>query len=123
MYLHRPANLLINGSILKVQVEKFATLMYYAEFNCNNGALVDLKNKNNIVYAKVRGEVLSVDENIVSDCPNMYGLCNTSYGRQSKIDDFLQYEKQVLCVLLCTLLGSTNYGSNARIFAAPWNSL
>lgn len=65
--VQRSAGLPISGPILKVQAEKFAAQLGYKEFKCNNGWIDRFKNRNNIVYAKVSGEALSVDKTVVSD--------------------------------------------------------
>lgn len=65
--VQRSAGLPINGPILKIQAEKFATQLGYKDFSCNNGWIDRFKNRNNIVYAKVSGEALSVDKTVVSD--------------------------------------------------------
>jgi hypothetical protein len=65
--VQRDAGFPINGPILKIQAEKFATQLGHKDFTCSNGWLDRFKNRNNIVYAKISGEALSANTDTASE--------------------------------------------------------
>lgn len=65
--IQRDAGFPINGPILKIQAEKFASQLGHENFTCSNGWLDRFKNRNNIVYAKINVESLSANTNAASE--------------------------------------------------------
>jgi hypothetical protein len=81
--VQRNAGFPINGLILKVQAEKFAKQLWHENFTCNNRWLDCFKNRNNIVYAKVSGEALSVDSKTASEwVKSVWVECQQGYSEE-----------------------------------------
>jgi hypothetical protein len=81
--VQRNAGFPINGSILKVQAEKFAKQLGHENFTCNNGWLDRFKNRHNIVYAKVSGQALSVDSKTASEwVKSVWVECQQGYSEK-----------------------------------------